>query len=158
MLYRPGTAADLPSIRTLETLSNKSGQSDLAEGLLTAPVTTLSYVAELDGAIVGHILLTEIAGPDKALALAPHAIMPAWRDMQIGTQLVRYALDTAREQGWKSVFVSGQPDYYCRFGFRSSTADCAETIYQGPRFLALELSQGALSGWSGALEYPVAFS
>jgi len=107
--------------------------------------------------LFGHILLTAIAGPEKALALAPLVILPDWRDMQIGTELVRHALQVAREQGWKSVFVYGQPDYYCRFGFKSRTADAADTTLQGPRFLALELAMGALAGWSGPLDYPEAF-
>jgi putative acetyltransferase len=156
-LYRKSTAHDLPAIRQLEILSNLAGDAGLAEALLSAPVDTLSFAAELKGEVVGHILLTVIAGPEKALALAPLAILPAWRDMQIGTELVRHALHVAREQGWKSVFVYGQPDYYCRFGFKSRTADAADTSLQGPRFLALELTTGALTGWSGPLDYPDAF-
>jgi putative acetyltransferase len=156
-LYREGTIDDLPVIRQLEALSNSSGDSGLAEALLAAPVDTLSFVAVLEGAVVGHILLTAIAGPEKALALAPLAILPQWRDMQIGTELVRHALHVARERGWMSVYVYGQPDYYCRFGFKSRMADAADTALQGPRFLALELTKGALAGWSGPLKYPDAF-
>lgn len=155
--YRPSIAQDLPAIGQLQELSNPSNQAGLVEALLAAPADTLSFVAEIDETVVGHVLLTAISGPDKALALAPLAILPRWRDMQIGTQLVRHALHTARQEGWKSVFVSGQPDYYCRFGFRSETADCAETGFQGPRFLALELCQPGLAGWSGPLVYPEAF-
>jgi putative acetyltransferase len=77
--------------------------------------------------------------------------------MQIGTELVRHALHQAREQGWKSVFVYGQPDYYCRFGFKSQAADGADSPLQGPRFLALELHKGALLGWSGPLDYPAPY-
>lgn len=156
-LYRTGTARDLPAIRQLETLSNNSGDNGLAEALLAAPENTLSFVAEFEGAVVGHVLLTAVAGPEKALALAPLAILPDWRDMQIGTELVRHSLHVAREEGWMSVFVYGQPDYYCRFGFKSRTADAADTFLQGPRFLALELTRGALAGWSGPLQYPEAF-
>ncbi|MGJ8572346.1 MAG: GNAT family N-acetyltransferase [Hoeflea sp.] len=156
-LYRNSTAHDLPAIRQLEVLSSLAGDAGLAEALIAAPIDTLSFVAELEGAVVGHILLTAIAGPQRALALAPLSILPDWRDMQIGTELVRHALHVAREQSWKSVFVYGQPDYYCRFGFKSRTADAADTSLQGPRFLALELSKGALTGWSGPLEYPKAF-
>lgn len=156
-LYRQSTADDLPAVRQLEVVSTLSGEAGLAEVLLAAPADTLSFVADLKGVVVGHILLTAITGPGKALALAPLAILPDWRDMQIGTELVRHALHVARELGWKSVFVYGQPDYYCRFGFKSRMADPADTALQGPRFLALELRKGALTGWSGPLEYPEAF-
>lgn len=158
VIYRQSTPSDLKAIGELESLSGISTKAGLAETLLSAPAETLSFVAELEGKAIGHILLTAITGPDRALALAPLAILPPWRDMQIGTELVRHALYQARQQGWKSVFVSGQPDYYCRFGFRSHTADCASVDWQGPRFLALELERGALENWSGPLGYPDAFS
>ena len=154
-VYRPGNPSDLPAIRALEAASYS--RQGLSEALLTASLDTLSIVAEIDGRVVGHILLTPVAGPDRALALAPLAILPEWRDMQIGTELVRHALARARDGGWNAVFVHGQPDYYCRFGFKSHMADGAEVDWQGPRFLALELKKGALAGWAGPLEYPDAF-
>ena len=156
-LYRQSTADDLPAVRQLEILSTLSGQAGLTEALLASPADTLSFVAELEGAVVGHILLTAITGPEKALAVAPLAILPEWRDMRIGTELVRHALRLARQKDWYSIFVFGQPDYYCRFGFKSRTADGAEIACQGPRFLALELKKGALAGWTGPLVYPDAF-
>ena len=160
VIYRQSAPSDLQTIAELEALSNISITPGLSEALLSDPADTLSFIAELDNKVIGHILLTAITGPDRALALAPLAILPPWRDMQIGTELVRHALHQAREQGWKSVFVSGQPDYYCRFGFRSHTADCASIDWQGPRFLALELEleKGALENWAGPLGYPDAFS
>ena len=156
-VYRSANAPDLPAISRLESLSDVPDGSGLSEALVALPVDTLSFVAELDGTIIGHILLTAIAGPERSLALAPLVILPDYRDMQIGTELVRHALLQAREQGWNSVFVYGQPDYYCRFGFKSQMADGADSPLQGPRFLALELSKGALHGWSGPLDYPAPY-
>jgi putative acetyltransferase len=156
-VYRSSISGDLPAIARLESLSDVPDGSGLSEALIALPADTLSFVAELDGDIIGHMMLTAIAGPDRALALAPLVILPAYRDMQIGTELVRHALHQAREQGWKSVFVYGQPDYYCRFGFKSQAADGADSPLQGPRFLALELQKGALLGWSGPLDYPAPY-
>lgn len=155
--YRESVPADLPAIKALEQTVYTAAVAGLSGTLIGGPAETLSCVADLDGQVIGHILLTPIAGPERALALAPHAILPAWRDMQIGTELVRHALALARLQGWSSVFVFGQPDYYCRFGFKSHTADGAEVDWQGPRFLALELVDSALAGWSGPLVYPDGF-
>ena len=153
--YRESTGSDLAAVMTLGT-TVYAGKG-LSEVLPQLPANSLSLVAEIDGIIVGHILLTPVEGPDRALALAPHAILPAWRDMLIGTELVRHGLRLARERGWRSVFVYGQPDYYCRFGFKSRTADGAEVSCQGSRFLALELAEAALAGWHGPLDYPEAF-
>lgn len=155
--YRESSAADLAVIQALETSVYTNAAAGLSHTLISGPDNTLSCVAELDGLILGHILLTPVSGPERALALAPHAILPEWRDMQIGTELVRFALELARQRDWRSVFVFGQPDYFCRFGFKSRTADGAEIACQGPRFLALELHRGALAGWTGPLQYPQAF-
>jgi putative acetyltransferase len=155
--YRAGTAADLDKISSIETQSYLHAGAGLSKSLVTGPEDTLSFVATLDAEIIGHALLTRIEGPQRALALAPPAILPQWRDMQIGTCLVRHALDQARRAGWRAVFVYGQPDYYRRFGFRSDLADCAQTDLQGPRLMALELVPEALAGWSGPLAFPDAY-
>lgn len=156
--FRESTQGDRAGIMAVEELAyGRKAEAALADELIAAPVDTISLVAELDGAVVGHVLLTRILGPEAALALAPLAVHPAWRDCQIGTELTRRALATARERGWKSVFVLGQPDYYGRFGFKSHLADGADIEWQGRRFLALELEPGALAGWSGKLTYPEAF-
>lgn len=156
-LYRLSTASDLTAIEEIERLSYPPQQTGLARTLLADAETSLSLIAEIEDRPVGHVLMSPISGPDRALALAPLAVLPAWREMQIGTELVRNALELARQQGWKSVFVFGQPDYYCRFGFRSRTADGAQTPLQGPRFLALELSPGTLSSWTGPVDFPDLF-
>ena len=155
--YRETGAMDRVHISALQASIYGSAIASVSEALISGPAETLSLVADLDGQIIGHILLTPIVGPERTLALAPHTVLPAWREMQIGTELVRHALKLARQQGWRSVFVFGQPDYYRRFGFKSRTADCAEVTWQGPRFLALELEPGALAEWSGPLDYPEAY-
>ncbi|KJS20924.1 MAG: hypothetical protein VR78_00880 [Hoeflea sp. BRH_c9] len=153
--YRERSPADEPAIRALA--ASAYADSGLRDAVLAAPADAVSLVAELDGEVIGHILLAPVPGPERALALAPLAVLPAWRDMQIGTELVRHALALALQRQWRSVFVFGQPDYYCRFGFKSHTADGAQIACQGPRFLALELQQGALAGWTGSLDYPQPF-
>lgn len=156
--FRESGGADTDAIYAVEERAFGSPvEARLAVALIAEPVETISLVADADGRIVGHVLLTRVEGPDRALALAPLGVDPDWRDMQVGTELVRHALDTARERGWKSVFVLGAPDYYRRFGFRPECADCAEISWQGPNFMALELAPGALSGWAGPLTYPQAF-
>jgi len=155
--YRESGSPDLADIQALEASVYTETTAGLSEALIAGPSGTLSCVADLDGKVIGHILLTPVTGPERALALAPHVILASWRDMQIGTELVRYALDLARQRGWSSVFVFGQPDYYGRFGFRSNTADGAKVDCQGPRFLALELRKGALATWSGPLDFPERF-
>ena len=63
----------------------------------------------------------------------------------------------ARERGWRSVFVLGDPAFYMRLGFRRDLAAGAVVPWAGPSFQALELVPGSLAGWSGLLRYPAAF-
>ncbi len=155
---RDSRAEDREAIGKVENLAYRRTEvADLSRAMILAPVDTISLVAVIDDTVIGHVLLTRIEGPDRALALAPLAVGPAWRDMQIGTELVRAALDRARSDGWRCVFVLGMPDFYGRFGFLSRLADCAEIEWQGPRFLALALVPGAFDGWQGPLVYPEPF-
>jgi putative acetyltransferase len=157
VLYRSGKTTDLEAISSIEAQSHLNAGTRLSALFGSGPQDTLSFVATLDDTdVIGHLLLTRMDQPDQTLALEPLAVLPQWRDMQIGTQLVRYALEQARMAGWRAVFVYGQPDYYRRFGFHSKLADGAQTDLQGPRLMALELVPGALTGWSGPITFPKA--
>ena len=157
--YRESVIDDRNAIFELHSLAfGREDEASLTNALLSAePLKTIDLVAELDGRIMGHVLLTELEGPDRALALAPVAVHPDWRDLQIGTELIRRALDMARQRGWRSVFVLGDTVFYGRFGFRSDLADCVDCPFQGPNFMALELEPGALFGYAGKLVYPAPF-
>ncbi|OCW59047.1 GNAT family N-acetyltransferase [Hoeflea olei] len=156
-LYRAIAAGDHAAVRALQAAIYAPEIASRCDALARERSGSLALVAEIDGTIIGHVLLVPIEGPERALALAPHAVLAAWRDMQVGTELLRHALGAARASGWRSVFVFGQPGYYGRFGFTSRAADAAEVPCQGPRFLALELIDTALSGWAGPIAYPDTF-
>jgi putative acetyltransferase len=137
---------------------NGEAEAELVNRLLDGPETTISMVADLDGMIVGHILLTELKGPEKSLALAPLGVDPEWRDFLIGTELTNRAIARARDDGWRSIYVVGDPVYYGRFGFKSGLAEHVKTPYPGMAFQALELEPGSVSDYRGAVEYPEAFT
>jgi putative acetyltransferase len=87
-----------------------------------------SLVAEVDGAVVGHCLLTRatLERPDgsrvtgRVIALGPIAVVPAWQSRRIGAKLMREALALCEEQGAAAVVLLGHPTYYPRFGFASA--------------------------------------
>lgn len=156
--FSPGGFNQIKAIRSVHKRAfGNDIEPDLAEALLAAKDTTIDLCASVDGLIVGHGVLTELQGPQKALALAPLAVDPDWRDFQIGTELVRRLVKKARQIGWKSIFVLGDPDFYGRFGFRSELANCVDCEYQGNKFMALELIAGALTNYRGVLIYPQPF-
>lgn len=156
--FRPGEPEDRLGILAVQRRAfEEDAEAELVDRLIEGPEKTISMVADLDGMIVGHILLTELQGPEKALALAPLGVDPEWRDFLIGTELTNHALAKARGDGWHSVFVLGDPVYYGRFGFKSDLARHVETPYPGPAFQALELVPDAVKSYRGAVVYPDAF-
>ena len=82
-----------------------------------------SLVAEIDGVVVGHALLTSVtvvAADDEAralFALAPVAVLRTCQRLGIGSNLVNAALVLAD----RPVVVLGDREWYTRFGFEPAT-------------------------------------
>jgi putative acetyltransferase len=79
----------------------------------------LSLVAEEDGRIVGHVLLSATRLEDRdVLLLGPIGVLPEWQRHGIGSALVLEGLRRAEADGEPLVLLEGDPAYYSRFGFR----------------------------------------
>jgi putative acetyltransferase len=86
-------------------------------------VPELSLVAEEDGEIVAHIMLSYVALDGRSvLQLAPMAVVPDHQSRGIGAALVRSALERADALGEPLVLVVGHAGYYPRFGFEPARA------------------------------------
>jgi putative acetyltransferase len=83
-------------------------------------VPELSFVAEEDGAVVGHVMNTwnwiEETGV-RVLQLSPLGVLPEHQRRGHGSVLVRASLDAVRAIGEPLLIVEGDPAYYGRFGF-----------------------------------------
>jgi putative acetyltransferase len=86
-------------------------------------VAELSLVADEDGAVVGHILLSyvEVKGVRRVLELGPLSVLPARQRNGIGSALVQACLEAADARGEPLVLVLGHPGYYQRFGFHRAS-------------------------------------
>ena len=158
LTIRPSRLEDQPAILGVERKAfGRGAEARLVDQLIPAPCETISLVAECDGRIVGHVLLTEIGAPVRSMALAPLAVLAEYREMLVGSSLVRAAIEAARSGDYDAIFVLGDVLYYERFGFSGKLADPFSVRWQGRHFMALELKEGALKGRSGKLEYPEAF-
>ncbi|MPN14389.1 hypothetical protein SDC9_161716 [bioreactor metagenome] len=120
-------------------------------------VKELDFVAELEGKIVGHIAYAraKIArdGGDEidVLTFGPLSVLPALQGKGIGGKLVNHTLALAKQLGYTSVLIYGDPDYYHRFGFVAAKTygiGTADNMYM-PALQALELVSGALSDARG---------
>ncbi|MCO6386572.1 GNAT family N-acetyltransferase [Aliihoeflea sp. 40Bstr573] len=91
--------------------------------------------------------------PHRALLLGPLAVDLQVKSGGIGSALMRHAIDEAKRFGHGAILLVGDAPYYARFGF--SAERTGELAMPGPyersRFLALELTDGALDGASGTL-------
>jgi putative acetyltransferase len=80
----------------------------------------LSFVAEEDGAVVGHVMNTWNwleGGSPRVLQLAPLGVLPEHQGRGHGSALVRASLDAVHAFGEPFLVVEGNPKYYGRFGF-----------------------------------------
>jgi putative acetyltransferase len=82
----------------------------------------ISLVAESDGLVIAHILLTKarLAGPCAsavAAILAPLAVHPGFQGRGVGGRLIREGREALRAAGCELLFVLGHPGYYPKHGF-----------------------------------------
>ena len=83
-----------------------------------APVADLCLMGFVDGKLLGSLRFWEILlGQQPILLLGPLAVRPGMRGCGFGAVLVRSGLARAKASGWPLVLVSGEHDYYPKFGF-----------------------------------------
>ena len=91
-------------------------------------VPELSLVAEDDGRVVGHVMISVVAledgegGRRPIPSLSPLAVAPAEQGRGIGSALVRAVTAAADRRGEELVVLEGDPRYYGRFGFEAAGA------------------------------------
>ena len=123
---RPETPADYAAVRDIVRRAfDREEVVDLVDRIRSSEsyVPELSFVAESDGKIVGHTMLSyvDLVGERSArriLTLSPVSLVPEEQGRGIGGSLVRTAVTKADERGEPLVVLEGSPLYYPRFGFR----------------------------------------
>ncbi|KKZ99053.1 GNAT family N-acetyltransferase [Bacillus wiedmannii] len=127
-------------------------------------IPELSIVA-VNEEIVGHILLSKIkieqgATSVESLALAPISVARGHQKKGIGGKLIGAALEKAKELGYGSVVVLGHPEYYPKFGFKKASEWNIKAPFEVPDevFMVIELSEKALQGVEGIVQYSSAFA
>ncbi len=170
MRIRTEQKADFPAIYDLvkvafQTAKVSNGDEQNFVNRLRAGgdyIPELALVAEDDGAIIGHIMLTHTnvdteKGLLPLLLLAPVSVVLERRSQRVGSRLIEEAFRLAREKGHKAAVVVGDPAYYARFGFRPSTDFGIENANGIPSqyVMACELCPHALSGIKGSITFEV---
>lgn len=158
MFIRNETIADIVNIAAvIERAFGRADEARLVERLRNDGDAAISLVATSGDAVVGHVLLSPMSAPFRALGLAPLSVLPQWQQRGIGGALIEAAVQRARAQEYRAIFVLGDPDYYGRFGFRTDLAVGFSSPYAGPHFMVLPLG-GALPVVRGRVQYAAAFA
>ena len=142
----------------------RSAEADLVDTLRQTAQPLISLVAEVDGALVGHILFSPVSlaghGGRKIMGLGPVAVVPEHQRRGVGTALVRDGLRRWAALDGEAVVVVGSPQYYARFGFVPASRYALTCEYDVPEeaFMIVELQHGCLRGASGTIRYDGAFN
>jgi putative acetyltransferase len=125
---RAEESGDVAAIsRVVEAAFGGPVEVELVALLRASPnyVPELALVADLDGAIVGHTMLTYVdlvgdGSSHRVLTLSPLAVAPEAQGKGIGAALVAAALRLADERGEPLVCLEGSPAHYAKLGFKDA--------------------------------------
>jgi putative acetyltransferase len=161
-LVHPERPGDVAAIQAVHAASFPTELEARLVGLLRAAGRLpVSLVAEVGGAVVGHIAFSPVtvASGAAGAGLAPVAVAAPHRRRGIAAELVRMGLEACRTAGFGWAVVMGEPAYYSRFGFRPAAEfGLADEYGGGPAFQAIELLPGALPVGAGVVRYAPEFA
>lgn len=98
-------------------------------------VKELDYVIEENSKIVANIVyakgkITLEDGTIKdTLIFGPVSVLPEYQKKGYAKKLINYTLELAGRMGYPSVLITGNPDYYKKYGFVSASK--YEIYYEG---------------------------
>jgi len=158
MIIREEAMNDRAAIHDLVcTVFGRANEAMLVDELRADGDSIVSLIAVDDTQIVGHVMLSKMRAPFKALGLAPVSVRPDCQRSGVGSSLIREALVRARQGNWDAVFVLGDPGYYRRFGFEPEPASGFASRYAGPHLMLLCI-RPELPVMSGRIDYAPAFA
>jgi len=144
------TDADLPAIETLmaEAFGPKRHSRSVWQLRPGPPVAEMCFVIRDGGEVAGSLRFWEVMLGDQCiLLLGPLAVRPTERGRGYGRELINAALERAKGGPWPLVLVSGEVDYYPRFGFVPAAPYGIDWpgFIEPERLQFFELDEGALA-------------
>lgn len=123
-------------------------------------IPELSFVAEVDHNIIGHIICSkaEVRTSDRiipVLNVGPLSVLPEYQRKGVGKALIRSMTGKAAELGFGAILFFGRPKYYPQFGFKEASEwqITDSDGYNYPAFMGMELIAGYLSYARGGKYY-----
>lgn len=184
IIIRPESARDYKEIvsmvlRSFREGTNYSDGSDiiaLIEEIRVSKyyIPELSFVAELNGKIVGHFLFSKFPlspnpeggrhGDDSDIVmLAPVSVHADYFRQQIGITMLKLGIQKVKEMGYKGITVEGNYNFYNRVGFKTSSEygiyPTSGYPMTEPRcMMCQETEEGSLEGHGGYIVYDMYYN
>ena len=116
----------------------------------------LSFVCADRGETIASVRMTPVlAGTVQGHLLGPLAVRPSHKNMGIGRELVRIAVEAARRTGSEGVILVGDPPYYMPLGFQKVRYDALK--FPAPvdpgRILVVPMADGVHDGLVGEIRW-----
>ena len=138
-------------------------------------IPELSFVAELDGKIVGHFLfshfplsVTEKGGhgdgtDSEIVMLAPVSVHADHFRQGVGSTMLKMGIEKVKEAGYKGITVEGNYKFYNKVGFKTSSEfgifPTSGYPMTEPRcMMCQETYHGSLNGIHGYVVYDMYFN
>lgn len=158
---RAETPGDAAAIHALNLAAfGSDAEARLVDALRANGGLSVSLVAILEGAVVGHIAFSPVTIASEAhvvrgVGLAPMAVAPTHQRRGIGGRLIEEGLRGLRAMGVPFCVVLGHAAYYPRHGFERASARGIRWEKPAPEdvFFVQEITPGGLRGVSGVARY-----
>jgi predicted N-acetyltransferase YhbS len=90
-------------------------------------IKELDYVIEEDEKVIANImyakgnLTLDNGKTEDILIFGPVSVGPAYQKKGYGSEIINFTLNKAKEFGYPAVLITGNPEYYKKFGFVSAS-------------------------------------
>ena len=185
LIIRPETHKDYKDIISLVLRSFQEG-TDYSDGTDIAAlieeirgseyyIPELSFVAELDGLIVGHFLFSHFplsetttgghggAKDTDIVMLAPVSVHADFRRKGIGRAMLKLGIEEVKEKGYKGIIVEGNFLFYNTVGFKTSSEYGIYPVSGWPMTeprcqMCMETYEGSLTNRNGYVVYDMYYN
>ena len=138
-------------------------------------IPELSFVAELDGSVVGHFMFSHFplsptsaggygdAPRSEIVMLAPVSVHADHFRQGIGSTMIKMGIEKVKEKGYKGITVEGNYHFYNQVGFKTSSEygifPTSGFPLEDPRcMMCQETYAGSLDGIHGYIVYDMYFN
>lgn len=128
MIIRTEQPTDIPGIHQLTAAAfapksfSDGSEPKVIDDLRIIGDLALSLIAEQDSLLLGHVAFSPVTVSElntKWYGLGPISVTPDLQHQGIGSALINEGLNILRGKGAGGCVLVGDPNYYCKFGFKS---------------------------------------